>query len=57
MYKALGKYVPVVPEGFAPPTIENPHIQIIQQILQNREHQQQRFHATGTTPVDQMDNH
>ena len=24
VYKALGKYVPVVPEGFTPPTIENP---------------------------------
>ena len=24
VYKALGKYVPVVPEGFIPPTIENP---------------------------------
>ena len=24
VYKALGKYVPVVPEGFTPPTIQNP---------------------------------
>ena len=24
VYKALGKFVPVVPEGFTPPTIENP---------------------------------
>ena len=24
VYKALGKYVPVVPEGFTPPTIKNP---------------------------------
>ena len=24
VYEALGKYVPVVPEGFTPPTIENP---------------------------------
>lgn len=24
MYKALGKYVPVVPAGFNPPTIQNP---------------------------------
>ena len=24
VYKALGKYVPVVPEGFTPPTIEDP---------------------------------
>ena len=24
MYKALGKYVPVVPKGFTPPTIPNP---------------------------------